>query len=1196
MRKRKNSLLQRMFAMLLAAVLITGMVSNAAPVSVLAQEITASSTPDGQQESGGENRDETVDEDTEPKGETSSEEQKPEEKPEQETPKPEEGTEEETPKPADGAEEETPKPKDETEQEIPEPEEEAEQETPGTGTEEETEETKVAEASQDLQALLARIVALPDAEEYLATEPDADDWAENEDVYEEAYTEWMVGLYEYADEALAIQEEIEKLPEEQRAQIPEEKLQKLAAWAELAQTAGESAQVMAAESSMVMTAAEPAPQADNITSGTDWVLDADGKLTIRSNDGMTDWVKNGRGKLHKNNDGEIKNAYECVTSVDISNGVTGIADRAFSYCENLKEITLPTGVVSIGDQAFSYCTNLTSITLPTGVISIGDSAFYNCTNLKEITLPVGVESIGDSAFYSCKKLTSITIPQSVKSIGDYVFGGCTNLETVTVCSDTPPACGDRIFYYSDNAKVYVPVCDYLTADGWRQCKSKIVPDKHGDISYSAKNGIITQKCGGCNTEYGTARLLLSDKNFVYTGEAITPVSVSYSDSGTSTWVGEKPTAVTYENNTNAGTATASLTLGTGENAATIECSFTIIPLPLTTSDIVVTLPADSFPYTGNTVTPEVTVKHGGTTLTKDTDYTVSYTNNSAVGTATVTVTGKGNYSLAVTKNFQIVESDADKVAAAKTVVENALNGITATNATTEAEILSVINAALGNAGITGVTVTIDKFRKTEATISAAGHIEGVVSITCGQESVRINMEKTIAKLTAGKYTAAVNNGTGGGEYAAGDTVTITANAPASGKQFDKWTVNSGNVTLTDATSSTTTFTMPAGAVSVTATYKDKTTTGGGDGGGDSGGNSGGNTGSGDYSGGSSGGNSDSSGSHSGGGSHGGGNSGNGNNNNDNGGFAGDADNNGAGGNINSGNGSSGANDAAGGSQSGVNAVVTPAKAPATVITTPQENLEDTVLTAAEKQQKVDGADIRIELDVKVAAAETGAADRTLVEEALRGSAAGYSLGQYLDISLYKVIGDSRTAITQTDGKITVRIDVPESLKNTDSTKTRTFAVIRAHDGKAQLLADLDQNADTITIETDRFSTYAIVYKDTVTGAGNPGSGDGGTIQLRAESGSGKDDEPKTGDNTPIELSATLAMIAGFGYLLLYFMDRERGMTEERKKELVSCLVAWAKQGGKIRKYMALAAIFVLLVYYHSIGKKTCVEWKEVYGE
>lgn len=74
------------------------------------------------------------------------------------------------------------------------------------------------------------------------------------------------------------------------------------------------------------------------------------------------------------------------------------------------------------------------------------------------------------------------------------------------------------------------------------------------------------------------------------------------------------------------------------------------------------------------------------------------------------------------------------------------------------------------------------------------------------------------------------------------------------------------------------------------------------------------------------------------------------------------------------------------------------------------------------------------------------------------------------------------------------------------------------------------------------------------------------------------------------------MIAGFAYLLLYVTDRERGMTEERKKELVSCLAAWAKQGGKVRKYLALAAIFVLLVYYHSIGKKMCVRWKAIYGE
>ena len=51
-------------------------------------------------------------------------------------------------------------------------------------------------------------------------------------------------------------------------------------------------------------------------------------------------------------------------------------------------------------------------------------------------------------------------------------------------------------------------------------------------------------------------------------------------------------------------------------------------------------------------------------------------------------------------------------------------------------------------------------------------------------------------------------------------VTVTANAPETGKVFDKWVVLEGNVTLTDATKATTTFTMPAGAVKLEATYKD----------------------------------------------------------------------------------------------------------------------------------------------------------------------------------------------------------------------------------------------------------------------------------------------------------------------------------------------------------------------------------------
>ncbi len=72
------------------------------------------------------------------------------------------------------------------------------------------------------------------------------------------------------------------------------------------------------------------------------------------------------------------------------------------------------------------------------------------------------------------------------------------------------------------------------------------------------------------------------------------------------------------------------------------------------------------------------------------------------------------------------------------------------------------------------------------------------------------------------YTITVNYGTANKTSArAGETVTITANTPAANKLFSKWTTTSG-VTFASATSATTTFTMPAKNVTVTATYVDKT--------------------------------------------------------------------------------------------------------------------------------------------------------------------------------------------------------------------------------------------------------------------------------------------------------------------------------------------------------------------------------------
>lgn len=99
------------------------------------------------------------------------------------------------------------------------------------------------------------------------------------------------------------------------------------------------------------------------------------------------------------------------------------------------------------------------------------------------------------------------------------------------------------------------------------------------------------------------------------------------------------------------------------------------------------------------------------------------------------------------------------------------------------------------------------------------------TFTMGDQDVEI--EAVFEDLTppATKYTVKVVNGTADKvEAAKGETVKITANAPAAGKQFKEWTVKAGGVTLADATAAETTFTMGEANVEVEATYEDKPVT------------------------------------------------------------------------------------------------------------------------------------------------------------------------------------------------------------------------------------------------------------------------------------------------------------------------------------------------------------------------------------
>lgn len=177
-----------------------------------------------------------------------------------------------------------------------------------------------------------------------------------------------------------------------------------------------------------------------------YTLSETGELTISSQTGMANWVKNGRPYN-----------YSKVKSVTITGNVTGIVENAFSGCSNLTQVTITAnGITSIGMVAFQNTKSLTTIEIPASVTTIGNAAFAGSgistftvakggssfktdTDSKGLltsdgktlvlfapkatgsyTIPDGVETIGPYSFES-SALTSIVIPSSVKTIGESAF-------------------------------------------------------------------------------------------------------------------------------------------------------------------------------------------------------------------------------------------------------------------------------------------------------------------------------------------------------------------------------------------------------------------------------------------------------------------------------------------------------------------------------------------------------------------------------------------------------------------------------------------------------------------------------------------------------------------------------------------------------------------------------------------------------
>lgn len=146
---------------------------------------------------------------------------------------------------------------------------------------------------------------------------------------------------------------------------------------------------------------------------------------------------------------------------------------------------------------------------------------------------------------------------------------------------------------------------------------------------------------------------LCDKSITYTGSGIIPEnSLSY---GNYTLKKSTDYTAVYSNNTNAGTATITYT-GKGNFKGTTTTTYEILPTNLADQRITLSATAE---FTGEEITPLPTIYLlCGTKLVKDIDYTiVSYENNVNIGTATITLEGKGNLTGTVTKTFTITQAD-----------------------------------------------------------------------------------------------------------------------------------------------------------------------------------------------------------------------------------------------------------------------------------------------------------------------------------------------------------------------------------------------------------------------------------------------------------------------------------------------------------------------------------------------------------
>ena len=344
------------------------------------------------------------------------------------------------------------------------------------------------------------------------------------------------------------------------------------------------------------------------------------------------------------------------------------------------------------------------------------------------------------------------------------------------------------------------------------------------------------------SDFSKCDIQLSASSFTYDGTEKKPeITVK---NGKKQLTANTDYTVSYKNNINAGTAFVTIT-GKGKYSGTITKSFSIRPANFTKASV--TLSASSFTWNGTKKKPGVTVKFGRRQLTSGRDYTVSYKNNVSVGTASVTITAKGNYTGSISKNYSITAVDFTKTSVSlsvssftydgaekkpKITVKNGKKQLTA-NTDYTVSYKNNINAGRASVTVTGkgsysgsqtknFTITPADLTKATISLSASSFIydgaekKPAITIKAGKKQLTLNKDYTIS------YKNNTNVGTA--------SVTVTGKGNYTGSISKSFTIAATNLSTADVKLSAASFTYNGKAItpSVTVTCNGKVLTNGTD--------------------------------------------------------------------------------------------------------------------------------------------------------------------------------------------------------------------------------------------------------------------------------------------------------------------------------------------------------------------------------